>query len=276
MTDTPIDSSAPPVGAARSAPVDRPRPGWIVGLRTILLAVLLAVSVRTFVYEPFSIPSASMNPTLMAGDYLFVAKYPYGYGSASFPWGTFEIDGRVGATPPERGDVIVFTDPRGSDMNFIKRVIGLPGDTVQMQAGTVVLNGETLQRRRISDYTQPIMPGRPCDGGRVLGQDCVYPRYRQELGDVGIDILSRGDREPLDETQLFTVPYGHVFVMGDNRDNSEDSRVSPEDGGFGMVPLTNIVGRADVVFMSVDGTGDWGTPSSLFDALRLDRIGRLP
>ncbi len=269
MTDTPLATPLLPRVRAQS-------PAWMAGLRIIFLAVLLAVSIRTFVYEPFSIPSASMNPALVAGDYILVAKYPYGYGPASFPWGEFPMKGRIGAVLPERGDIIVFTDPNGSGTNFVKRVIGLPGDAVSMRDGRLVLNGSVLPRQRIGDYVHPVTPITPCDGGRDIEDACVYPRYRQSLGARDLDIIELGDRNPLDDMAAITVPRDRLFVMGDNRDNSEDSRVSPEAGGFGLVPMTTVVGRADRIFMSVDGTGEWSDPTTWPGAVRFGRIGLKP
>ncbi|MHB9878959.1 signal peptidase I [Pacificimonas sp. ICDLI1SI03] len=247
-------------------------PTWLAALRTILLAVLLALGVRTFVAEPFSIPSASMQPTLMAGDFILVAKYPYGYSRASFPFRIAPIEGRIGATLPSRGDVIVFTDPAGGEMNFVKRVIGLPGDRIRMAAGVLFLNDEPVPRRRIADSVVPISPNTPCEAGRQVGDECVFRQYVEELPGHGpIRTLHGPYMAALDDTDTFIVPDNSLFVMGDNRDNSEDSR-APQ--GFGMVPLQNLVGRASISFLSLDGSARLDDPGSWIPAVRFDRIGR--
>lgn len=211
--------------------------GWGETLRTIVYAVLIAVVVRTFLYEPFNIPSGSMMPTLLEGDYLFVSKLSYGYTRYSFPFAAAPIDGRVMADQPERGDVAVFRQPTDTNIDFIKRIVGLPGDRIQVIHGILHINGEAVTRRRIEDYET-------ASGRRV-------PQYTETLPN-GVRyrvIEERGDGGEYDNTPVFTVPAGHYFAMGDNRDNSHDSRVL---GVVGYVPYENLIGRADVLFWSVE------------------------
>ena len=211
--------------------------------KTAALAILLALILRTFAFEPFNIPSGSMYPTLMVGDYLFVSKSAYGYSRYSFPLGLGGFDGRIlQSKEPKRGDVVVFKLPSDTRIDYIKRVIGLPGDTVQMVGGQLYINDAVVPREAVGmvqyqEYTD----------GPV--QDVM--QYRQTLpnGKI-IDIYERGDAEALDNTPKYTVPDGHYFMMGDNRDNSQDSRV-PEMVGF--VPADNLVGRAKFMFFSSNG-----------------------
>nr|WP_255536442.1 signal peptidase I [Pacificimonas pallii] len=241
-------------------------------MRTILLAIMLALGIRTFIFEPFSIPSASMQPSLLAGDYVLVAKYPYGYSQASLPWRTAPFTGRRGGALPDRGDVAVFTDPRGSGTNFVKRIIGLPGDTVQVRGGQLILNGTPVPRTRIADAVIPVTALTPCDGGGVVAGDCVFPQYRETLSGVrSIRVLDSQRGSTADDTALFTVPENHLFVMGDNRDNSDDSRARE---GFGMIPMETLVGRTDMIFLSVDGSARFGAPSTWLSAIRWDRLGQ--
>lgn len=209
--------------------------------KTVLLAILLALIVRTLFFEPFNIPSGSMKPTLLTGDYLFVSKTAYGYSRHSFPLGLAPLEGRVWKKVPRRGDVVVFKLPSNTNIDYIKRVIGLPGDAVQVKEGRLYINGEMVERKS-------------------LGREKVEDRFEQvkqmhkflEILPGGVEhfIYEEGDDFPLDNTREFTVPEGHIFVMGDNRDNSQDSRVYDR---VGPVPLENLVGRAEVLFFSVNG-----------------------
>lgn len=210
--------------------------------KTIIIAVFLAVLIRTFLYEPFNIPSGSMKPTLLIGDYLFVEKQTYGYSRHSFPFGLAPIEGRVWEAEPKRGDVIVFKLPSNTYIDYIKRVIGLPGDTIQMRAGRLYINGERVER-------QSLGVKKVWDEYRG---DIVMHEYTETLpGDIIFNIYEEGDNRPLDNTEMFVVPEGHYFVMGDNRDNSLDSRAP---NGVGFVPLELIVGKADMIFFSTNGT----------------------
>ncbi len=209
-------------------------------IRTVIYAVLIAVVVRTVAFEPFNIPSGSMIPSLLIGDYLFVSKYSYGYSRHSFPFGLAPIDGRVLATPPERGDVAVFKFPRDNKTDYIKRVIGLPGDRIQMREGRLVINGEAVPRERIEDFIDR----------DPMGNTRRFPQYIETLpGGSRHRIIEMSDDRITDDTREFIVPADHYFMMGDNRDNSDDSR-----GNVGFVPFENMVGRAEILFFSTDGS----------------------
>ena len=250
-------------------------------LKSLLILALLAWVLRSLIVAPFYIPSGSMLPTMMVGDYLFVSKWPYGYSSASFPFEFPPFKGRILDSLPERGDVVVFEGPAGADV--VKRVIGLPGDTVAVEAGRLILNGKPVPRQRIDDYVMPVSPNSPC---RVVppamamtrptpegGQGCVYPAYRETLpGGRSYLVLDQTDAALADNFGPATVPQGGVFVMGDNRDDSLDSRYRVEAGGMGFVPVDRIVGRAERAFWSTDGSASWLNPLSWFSALRTDRI----
>ena len=223
-------------------------------VKTLVYAILIAVVVRTFLFEPFNIPSGSMKPTLLVGDYLFVSKYAYGYSRWSFPWGILPFEGRVFGSLPERGDVAVFKRP-GENVDYIKRVIGLPGDRIQMKSGRLYINGAEV-------------PQDPDGTFNDLNEGSV-PMFRETLpGGRVHDILDRYPDGPMDDTREFLVPPDHVFMMGDNRDNSQDSR----DPSLGYVPLENLVGRAEILFFSTDGSAGvlepWGWPF----ATRFDRL----
>lgn len=213
--------------------------------KTAVIAVLLAVIIRSFLFEPFNIPSGSMKPTLLVGDYLFVQKPAYGYSRYSFPFGLAPIEGRVASKEPKRGDVVVFKLPSDPSIDYIKRVIGMPGDTVQVRRGILYLNGDEVPR-------EPV--GLQKFEDEYLGEVTVM-EYIQTLPDgTMFSIYEESDEEPLDNTQLFTVPEGHYFMMGDNRDNSQDSRANHNTpGAVGFVPFEMFVGRADFIFFSTNG-----------------------
>jgi len=211
-------------------------------IKTLVYAVLIAVAFRTVAYEPFNIPSGSMFPTLLVGDYLFVSKPSYGYSRHSLPFSPPLFEGRIFASEPERGDVAVFKKPTDESTDYIKRVIGLPGDRIQMKQGRLYINGEMVPRRRVEDYvmTDP------------YGRTFSIPQYIETLPNgVEHHILEQlGDRAQHDNTPEFEIPEGLYFMMGDNRDNSLDSR----DSSVGMVPFENFVGRAEFLFFSTDGS----------------------
>lgn len=213
---------------------------WNDTVQTIVYAVAIAVVVRIFAFEPFNIPSGSMFPTLLVGDYLFVSKYSYGYSRHSFPWSFAPIDGRIWEGVPERGDVVVFKEPKHNETDFIKRVIGLPGDRIQMIGGILHINGTPVKRERIDDY--PLQT--------ASGAAYYVPRYIETLpnGRTHPILEIQGDTHTKDNTREILVPAGHYFMMGDNRDNSTDSRV------IGPVPAENLVGRAEILFFSTDGS----------------------
>ncbi len=219
--------------------------------KTALVAVVLALLIRTFLFEPFNIPSGSMKPTLLVGDYLFVNKPAYGYSRYSFPFGLAPLNGRVWDKFPERGDVIVFKLPSNTSVDYIKRVVGLPGDTVQVREGRLYINGKIVPRDAIGLK-------------KVEGEygESTMMEYLQTLpGGATFSIYEAGDDEPLDNTPLYTVPEAHLFCMGDNRDNSQDSRVA---SAVGYVPYENVVGRADFIFFSTNGSASlfefWNWP----------------
>jgi signal peptidase I len=228
--------------------------GFLETIKTMVYAVLIAVAVRTFLYEPFNIPSSSMVPTLLIGDYLFVSKFSYGYSKHSLPFSIPLFSGRILEGEPERGDVAVFKLPRDNKTDYIKRIIGLPGDRIQVIGGILHINGEPVQRERLAeDY---VYDGKP------------HAQYIETLpGGRQHRIVEVGDGEFKDNTNEFVVPAGHYFGMGDNRDNSDDSR-----GGVGFIPAENLVGRAEILFFSTDGSAElwefWKWPQ----AIRWDRL----
>jgi signal peptidase I len=218
--------------------------GLLDNIKTIIYAGLIAIAIRTVAFEPFNIPSGSMIPTLLVGDYLFVSKYSYGYSRFSLPLSPDIFSGRIFGSIPKRGDVVVFKLPRDTSTDYIKRIVGLPGDTVQMKGGQLFINGQQVQREPAGDY---LAEG---DGPRML-----LKRYLETLpGGKQHYILKADDNGPLDNTQEYHVPDGDVFCMGDNRDNSLDSRVL---NAVGYVPVENIVGRAEFIFLSIDATEPW-------------------
>jgi signal peptidase I len=233
------------------------------------------------VVSPFSIPSESMLPGLMNGDYLLAAKWPYGYSRHSLPFANSLPDGRLLAADPRRGDIVIFKHPVDG-REYIKRVIGLPGDRVAVLRGQVRLNGAPVPRVRIGDALIPLSPNTGCAWGGTLvesgarGEACSYPRFRETLpGGRSYDVLDFGVG-PADTFAEEVVPLGHLFVMGDNRDSSLDSRFPAEAGqGVGLVPADLLVGRAAIIVWSTDGSAQWTNPLSWFAAARWERIGDL-
>lgn len=227
--------------------------------RTIIVAGALALLFRSLLFEPFNIPSGSMIPTLKVGDYLFVSKFSYGYSRYSFPFGAVPFEGRVLAGEPDRGDVVVFKQPRNESVAFIKRVVGLPGDEIAVKGGILQINGVPVTRQH-DDI------GTATDGFSVM----KYDDYIETLPEgTSHRIREMTDGGALDNTRVFTVPDGHYFMMGDNRDNSNDSRTP----SVGLVPFENFIGKAQFLFFSHNGTARlweiWKWPF----AIRYSRIG---
>jgi len=216
----------------------------VENIKTIVYAGLIALVVRTFLFEPFNIPSGSMLPTLQIGDYLFVSKYSYGYSRYSFPFGWPPFSGRIFESMPHRGDVVVFKYPPDPSVDYIKRIVGLPGDTVQVRDGLLYINGKLCPREPEGDYVTD-----------EDGIHMVQRRYDETLPDgVQHDILKATDQGEMNNTPVYQVPPDHLFAMGDNRDNSADSRFM---NGVGFVPMDNLVGRAEIIFFSIDAEYPW-------------------
>ena len=245
------------VEAARQS--GKKKDSWLEVVKTIVYALLIAGLIRSFLFQPFNIPSGSMEDTLLIGDYLFVSKSSYGYSRYSFPFGLVPFEGRFFVmSEPERGDIVVFKFPPDNSTDYIKRLIGLPGDRIQMREGVLYINDSAVPKERVEDYVET-----------VGEQTREVPRYRETLPNgVSYEVLDREPEGNLDTTQVFVVPEGHYFMMGDNRDNSADSRVD-----VGYVPFQNFVGKAQIIFVSTNGSARiwevWKWPF----AIRYSRMG---
>ena len=228
-------------------------------LKTIVIAGAIALGFRSFLFEPFNIPSGSMVPTLLVGDYLFVSKFSYGYSRYSFPFGIVPFSGRIAEEKPERGDVVVFRQPTDVSIAFIKRVVGLPGDRIQVKDGILHINGVQVKRTYMGKTT-----------ARNALSAIDFKVYEESVPKgTKHYIQERSDNDSLDNTVEFTVLEDHYFMMGDNRDNSRDSRTS----SVGMVPAENLIGKAQTLFYSHDGSARiweiWKWPF----AIRYGRLG---
>lgn len=223
----------------------------------LCLAVIAALGIRSILIEPYNIPSSSMVPTLLIGDYLFITKYPYGYSKHSFPFSLPIIPkGRLFGKEPERGDIVIFKEPTNGKIDYIKRVIGLPGDKIQMQAGRLYINDVLVEREKIGEE----------DWSTEAGEQ-HYTRYLETLPNGRKHMIYEiSDTMPMDDTTPVIVPENHFFMMGDNRDNSQDSRF------FGFVPFENLEGRAEFIFYSNNGAGALYEPWKWSDSLRLERF----
>jgi signal peptidase I len=228
------------------------------GIAALVVPELIALLIRTFLFQPFNIPSMSVSPTLLRGDYVFATKFAYGYSRYSLPFAQPSFSGRLFAAEPARGDIVVFRLPKdGAD--YVKRVVGLPGDRIQMKNGELLINGVPVKREALDDYV-----GRDlCGSG-----EASVTRWRETLPNgTRYETLDCVDNGFYDNTNVFTVPSGHLFVLGDNRDNSSDSRVLSV---MGYVPMDNLIGRVDMIFFSRAG-GEDGEPSRI----RYERIGKM-
>lgn len=230
-------------------------------LRGLFYAVALALLVRVFLFAPFNIPSGSMIPTLLVGDYVFVSKYAYGYSEYNLAFGWPLFEGRVLFESPKRGDVVVFKLPSDNSTDYIKRLIGLPGDRIQLRRGVLYLNGSEVRRELVPEpVPDPAFDWFP--GGQI---------YRETLpSGVSYLIQERGSHQTYDNTQVYEVPQGHYFMMGDNRDNSLDSRAS-----VGYVPEKNLVGRAEITFLSLRPGAPWWQIWHLPGRIRFGRLFQL-
>jgi signal peptidase I len=237
--------------------------GWGRQLKPMLLALGFVLIVRTVVAEPYRVPSPSMVPTLLVGDELIGSKFAYGYGKYSSPIGLMpDFSGRLFGEAPERGDVIVFRLPRDPSTTYVKRLIGLPGDRIQMQKGRLYINDAIVPRRAIGPFANDV-------GGRGIASTLyveTLPNGREH------ELVEISDAEEHDDTPSFVVPPKHYFMMGDNRDNSLDSRIAAEDGGVGFVPEDNLVARAELVLLSRDPAVAWFDVAEWPHAFRLARL----
>ncbi|MBX3485952.1 signal peptidase I [Phenylobacterium sp.] len=226
-------SDKPPPKSFREEVVD--------SARTIGLGLLLALVLRVVLFEPFTIPSASMEPGLLVGDYVIATKWDYGWSRASIPFNLPLFRGRVFEQAPARGDVVVFKLPSNPQVTYVKRLIGLPGDRVQVSEGRVYVNGEPIARTPAGDALDPDADMTVAQYAETNARGHTYMTF------------DRGPNEPLDNTEVFVVPEGHYFMMGDNRDNSSDSRVPPAMNGVGFVPAENLIGRPRFILASWKG-----------------------
>jgi signal peptidase I len=278
MSDTDITEAPKAATEASATKIPKSETREFLGFVVKLIVTVLLL--RTLLFAPFSIPSESMQPKLLVGDYLLVTKWNYGYSRNSLPFRLPLFSGRVFSSLPERGTVVVFKAPPSNEVDFIKRVIGVPGDRIQMKGGQLFLNGTAVPKKRLPDFLVPVSENTHCYAPQFQetasdgAARCRYPRFQETLPNgKSYEVLDMMTIMK-DDTEEFVVPPDHLFMMGDNRDNSQDSRFSPEfESGIGLVPVVNLVGRAWFIAFSTDGSSRWYNPISWFTAARLDRPG---
>ncbi len=245
----------------RAAASERKSGGIKETIRTLVYAIAIAVVVRTFAFEPFNIPSGSMKPTLLVGDYLFVSKFAYGYSRYSLPFGLPLFNGRIFGSMPERGDVAVFKKPSDNETDYIKRIVGLPGDQLQVVDGVLHINGDPVKLRGDGEFTE-----------QASNRTVSVPILLETLPNgVTHEIIDSKPDGTYDNTRVFEIPQDHVFAMGDNRDNSSDSR----SADVGFIPIDNLVGRAEIIFFSVNGEASLWEPWKWPWGIRYGRLFKL-
>lgn len=273
------NTATPEAAPAPESPAEKPKKEEGSFTWFLVKLVVIVLLFRTLAFTSFSIPSESMMPRMLVGDFLFAAKWPYGYSRASLPLDPKVGDRRLFGRSPRHGDIVIFKHPVDR-ADYVKRVIGLPGDQVQMVAGVLHINGAPVPKQKIADFVLPIPATGRCREARFTQRAadgtfaCHYPQYRETLPNgVSYNVLDLG-LTPKDTTPPVLVPAGHLFLMGDNRDNSMDSRFPAVAGqGIALVPEENLVGRASFMFFSTDGSAEGLKPWTWFTAARWSRMG---